>query len=400
MATCANGACGVGAAAAGTPCLGGKCDGNGVCVQCLSGADCASKVCAQGVCAAATCMDAVKNGAETDIDCGGGACPDCVNGKGCVSGADCLSNLCMGNVCVAPSCMDGLKNGAETDIDCGGGACPTCVDGKTCVLAGDCQSNSCVGGTCVPVVGPACLSAAPNPATGQRCPLFMPCNQFSDCGVFQGCQQWFCNPSGTCELNALSNCWTDVGGGCNANVVYTQQTLPPVDKDFLPPDGVNFRELASLVLTIQNNTVNDLYLDKIPLQLDVAGGGSSFDVSTVKMYQDLGGTEHSLGDQYVCLTGNPFSFPANGILGNGPEGGCAGSAFSKIAKNGGTRRFVIEVAFAANKVFIAGRSYRLKISGAASLSFKVGFNGVPFAGTTCGIPGAGFVGAWVHAKNP
>jgi hypothetical protein len=44
-------------------------------------------------------------------------------------------------------CTDGIKNGSETDIDCGG-TCPRCATGKTCATRNDCASARCEGGTC------------------------------------------------------------------------------------------------------------------------------------------------------------------------------------------------------------------------------------------------------------
>jgi hypothetical protein len=44
-------------------------------------------------------------------------------------------------------CTDGVKNGSETDIDCGG-TCPRCATGKTCATRNDCASARCAGGTC------------------------------------------------------------------------------------------------------------------------------------------------------------------------------------------------------------------------------------------------------------
>ncbi|MSP59902.1 MAG: LamG domain-containing protein [Myxococcales bacterium] len=41
-----------------------------------------------------------------------------------------------------------MKNGKETDVDCGGGTCATCSDGKGCAAAADCGSGSCVGNLC------------------------------------------------------------------------------------------------------------------------------------------------------------------------------------------------------------------------------------------------------------
>lgn len=46
------------------------------------------------------------------------------------------------------TCSDGIKNGTETDVDCGG-KCSRCTDGRTCSVANDCVSGTCTGGTCV-----------------------------------------------------------------------------------------------------------------------------------------------------------------------------------------------------------------------------------------------------------
>jgi hypothetical protein len=48
----------------------------------------------------------------------------------------------------APTCADGVKNGSETDIDCGGPACVACTTGKACGVNEDCASNICTGGVC------------------------------------------------------------------------------------------------------------------------------------------------------------------------------------------------------------------------------------------------------------
>jgi hypothetical protein len=45
-------------------------------------------------------------------------------------------------------CSDGIKNGSETDVDCGGGTCPRCAVGKTCASRNDCASGRCAAGTC------------------------------------------------------------------------------------------------------------------------------------------------------------------------------------------------------------------------------------------------------------
>src|SRR5215210_1896366 len=48
-----------------------------------------------------------------------------------------------------PICADGIKNGTETDVDCGG-SCGRCGNGRTCLVANDCMSGTCTGGRCGP----------------------------------------------------------------------------------------------------------------------------------------------------------------------------------------------------------------------------------------------------------
>lgn len=47
-----------------------------------------------------------------------------------------------------PTCVDGIKNGSETDMDCGGAACPKCATGKKCAKLTDCLTGLCSNGTC------------------------------------------------------------------------------------------------------------------------------------------------------------------------------------------------------------------------------------------------------------
>lgn len=73
------------------------------------------------------CFNDIKDGIETDIDCGGG-CSRCNNGWGCNLDSDCQSNLCgQNNICLAPVCNDGIMNGDETGVDCGGSCYYSCV---------------------------------------------------------------------------------------------------------------------------------------------------------------------------------------------------------------------------------------------------------------------------------
>lgn len=129
------------------------CDNNSFCSE---GDDCKSGVCSGGRCQMSQCTDFAKNGNETDTDCGGPTCPGCVSGSDCLADTDCQSGLC--NIqqgsqvgrCTASNCTDTARNGLETDVDCGGPACPACTTNKACLSPADCESLNCVNQICAP----------------------------------------------------------------------------------------------------------------------------------------------------------------------------------------------------------------------------------------------------------
>ncbi len=107
---------------------------------------------ASSITGGSSCLDGMKNGAETDKDCGGEACDPCQNGEGCTAGSDCESKVCVGEICAIPACNDEQTNGAETDVDCGGRAmsgCPACANGATCKIGDDCASGVCAVTKCM-----------------------------------------------------------------------------------------------------------------------------------------------------------------------------------------------------------------------------------------------------------
>jgi hypothetical protein len=89
-------------------------------------------------------------------------CPPCKkrkNGK-CKKtlpdGTACSGGTCQAGRCIAasaqsqpagPTCSDGIRNGSETDVDCGG-TCPRCADFKTCASRDDCRGALCQGDVC------------------------------------------------------------------------------------------------------------------------------------------------------------------------------------------------------------------------------------------------------------
>ena len=147
----------------GVDCGGSTCGGCADGGPCNTGSDCATGVCDGGVCGAPTCTDGKHNGNESDVDCGGPDCVSkCVPGQACAAMSDCDSGSCdVGSswTCNAPTCEDGLKNGDETDVDCGGGCASPCDHGKTCGTANDCASGVCRGGLCS---SPVCTDGVKN----------------------------------------------------------------------------------------------------------------------------------------------------------------------------------------------------------------------------------------------
>ena len=169
--------------------------GGGTCLRCVAGQSCSIATdCAvtdrcvsgevSGTCTAPTCEDDLKNGDETDKDCGGECGASCEAGKtcddsfDCAAGGSCTSSFAEGaRTCVAaPTCTDTVTNGAETDVDCGGGTCPRCVAGQACSIATDCSATDrCVSGevsgTCTaPTCDDGVQNGAESAADCGKCP--------------------------------------------------------------------------------------------------------------------------------------------------------------------------------------------------------------------------------------
>jgi hypothetical protein len=92
------------------------------------------------------CNDQVRNGDETDVDCGGPACGRCDIGDSCHVDSDCDEGLCVKGTCEPVPCANGMLDPGETDIDCGGPTCGKCPGGRTCAMDSDCFSGTCVAG--------------------------------------------------------------------------------------------------------------------------------------------------------------------------------------------------------------------------------------------------------------
>lgn len=176
-------------------CGGNNCRATSKCAVgkvCAINSDCVSNNCEAGVCKAApSCSDTIKNGLETDVDCGDG-CPGCAVGKACAVNSDCASNFCDAGVCkAAATCTDVIKNQDETDVDCGGLVCPACADTKACLVNSDCESSNCNAGICMAGAAATCSDGILNQ---------------DEAGV--DCGGSICPACAGCELSIKS--WTDL----------------------------------------------------------------------------------------------------------------------------------------------------------------------------------------------
>jgi hypothetical protein len=98
----------------------------------------------------------------------------------------------------APTCTDNIKNGSETDIDCGG-SCKACALGQACGKGGDCASYGCVAGKCTYATSCAAVkAAAPGAGDGTYTidpgnagkPLAVRCDMTTDGGGWTYCAGW------------------------------------------------------------------------------------------------------------------------------------------------------------------------------------------------------------------
>jgi len=85
----------------------------------------------------------VRDGDETDRDCGG-SCGPCVPGLKRLINADCTSGKCDSTLhqCGGNHCLDRRLDVDETDVDCGGlNSCSRCTPGRHCTSNADCAAG-------------------------------------------------------------------------------------------------------------------------------------------------------------------------------------------------------------------------------------------------------------------
>ncbi len=68
---------------------------------------------------------------------------------------------------VTNQCQDGVRDGNETDVDCGGNSCPKCARDQACSADGDCKTGTCVRFFCALASSPPSWVAGPSLNVGR-----------------------------------------------------------------------------------------------------------------------------------------------------------------------------------------------------------------------------------------
>jgi len=99
-------------------------------------------------CEGSGCQDTLT---PANVDCGGPNAPKCDDGRSCTTHDECASGWCSESdkTCRTPRSDDGVKNGKETDVDCGGPDAPKCAEGKRCLVDSDCNGACNYKSECV-----------------------------------------------------------------------------------------------------------------------------------------------------------------------------------------------------------------------------------------------------------
>lgn len=247
-------------------CLGGSCN---ITSDCLFPAQCVNEICTIGN--YSHCDNNVKDSDETDVDCGGLSCLSCGIGETCETGDDCNSNYCdnQTNTCQMPSCTDEVKNGDETDVDCGG-SCNACGFGEICEYNEDCNTNYCEQ-TTMSCQYPTCDDGVKNGnetdvdcgGNCEQCQEGDSCKSDEDC-LTNYCTQGSCtqDPTKDSDGDGLPDWWEEKYFGC------TTCADPNADPD---KDGkTNIQEFMERTNPIEANIEQEINL--IALTLLLLGG--------------------------------------------------------------------------------------------------------------------------------
>jgi cysteine-rich repeat protein len=251
--SCKAAACGDGYIQAGEQCD----DGNS-----LNGDGC-SNVCQSEQ--QTTCNDNIKNGNETDVDCGGPDCQDCAQGKKCSVGSDCATSFCADGVCSNTACVgfcqaataakkgqgaDGtcgpIIAGSDPDDECAAQASQTCGTTGACNGSGACQLYS-ASTVCA---APSCSNGMLT--TGSNCTGTGTCAT----GLTVTCNGFTCANGTACNTSCSSDSQCMLGNFCNAGACVAKK-----------PDGV---QCSATDQCVSSNCVDGVCANSVCNQLCMA----------------------------------------------------------------------------------------------------------------------------------
>ncbi len=183
------------------------------------------------------CSDRVRDGDESDVDCGGSCTVKCQNGKSCVASSDCKGAYCVNSICRSGNCTDSYQNQDESDIDCGGSCANKCVIGSMCRKSSDCESALCTGGTCI-AEGPCSNNRIDDGETDVDCGGVCVILKSKQCSLNQKCLKSSDCRAGVCgQLGACVN-QNDLDGDGIPNDKDNCPTVPNKDQKDSDRDGI------------------------------------------------------------------------------------------------------------------------------------------------------------------
>jgi hypothetical protein len=172
-----------------------------------------------------SCDDNIRDGDETDIDCGGSCVPcglaqqcrtnaDCGNWPGCDPILGCACDA-VSFKCVRNHCVDHQVDFGETALDCGGGECPGCGPNQPCILDSDCSAtlagcDTNSGGCFCDLLSKTCVHSHCDDHKVDSSETALDCGGIhcTGCALGQNCFYDYDCASSACDLNSFT-CITD-----------------------------------------------------------------------------------------------------------------------------------------------------------------------------------------------
>lgn len=221
----------------GAPCLlttnasAKVCDGSGLCVECVAGAQCTTGMkpsCDMATHTCISCSDGKQNGGETGVDCGG-TCPKC-NGETCGTTGECKNNVCADGFCCDKDCSATCN---ACNVPGKAGQCTPVTKGLEdlgCTGAGNACSGvgACTGGIAKKKAGAICSDnneCYTDACNGVcRLPEFAPCAENGECASLRclakactGCSLDTHCASNKCSM-VTGRCLIAGGGVCSVDI--------------------------------------------------------------------------------------------------------------------------------------------------------------------------------------